>query len=219
MKKNPDFGLAAFALLVTLSVLAPLSHRANASEESTKPSKKGDQGPFKLDSGKPIFITSDRMEADRKKSIITYSGRVVAVQGDMTMNSANLSASYSEDMKKVKEIIAEGNVRIVQGDREATGAKSVFNGDAQTITLTGSPAVVKQGNNEVSGSRIVFYIEEDRAIAEGGSERVKATIFPEELKKKSEDEKKAGDEKKAADEKKTGDEKKVGDAPAPDKQP
>ena len=181
-------------MLVALSVLVPLSHNVNASEESAKTSKKGDQGPFKLHTDKPIFITSDRMEADRKKSIITYSGRVVAVQGDMTMNSANLSASYSEDMKKVKEIIAEGNVQIVQGDRMATGAKSVFNGDAQTITLTGSPAVVKQGNNEVSGSRIVFYIQEDRAIAEGGSERVKATIFPEELKKKTGDEKKAGDE-------------------------
>jgi lipopolysaccharide export system protein LptA len=206
MRKNPDFHRAAFALLVALSVLVPLSHNANAREESAKTSKKGDQGPFKLDTDKPIFITSDRMEADRKKSIITYSGRVVAVQGDMTMNSANLSASYSEDMKKVKEIIAEGNVQIVQGDRMATGAKSVFNGDAQTITLTGSPAVVKQGNNEVSGSRIVFYIEEDRAVAEGGSERVKATIFPEELKKK------AGDEKKP-------DEKKAGDEPPSGKQP
>src|SRR5262245_66134548 len=210
MKKNPDFGLAAFALLVTLSVLAPLSHRANASEESTKPSKKGDQGPFKLDSGKPIFITSDRMEADRKKSIITYSGRVVAVQGDMTMNSANLSASYSEDMKKVKEIIAEGNVQIVQGDRMATGAKSVFNGDAQTITLTGSPAVVKQGNNEVSGSRIVYYIEEDRAVAEGGSGRVKAAIYREEVKKEADRGKKAGEGKKGGVEPEAGDRRRAG---------
>lgn len=175
------------ALLVALSVLLMLLPNANAREEGVKAGKKGDQGPFKLDTDKPIFITSDRMEVDRKKGILTYSGRVVAVQGEMTMNSANLSASYSEDMKKVKEIIAEGNVQIVQGDRVATGAKSVFNGDAQTITLTGSPAVVKQGNNEVSGSRIVFYIEEDRAIAEGGSERVKATIFPEEFKKKAGD--------------------------------
>ena len=187
MRKNLDFWQAAFALLVTLSVLLLFLPNANAREEGVKASKKGDQGPFKLDTDKPIFITSDRMEADRKKSIVTYSGRVVAVQGDMTMNSANLSASYSEDMKKVKEIIAEGNVEIVQGDRVATGSKSVFNGDAQTITLTGSPAVVKQGNNEVSGSRIVFYIEEDRAIAEGGNERVKATIFPEDLKKKTGD--------------------------------
>jgi lipopolysaccharide export system protein LptA len=187
MRKNLDFWRAALALLIALSVLLLLLPNANAREEGVKAGKKGDQGPFKLDTDKPIFITSDRMEADRKKGIVTYSGRVVAVQGEMTMNSANLSASYSEDMKKVKEIIAEGNVQIVQGDRVATGAKSVFNGDAQTITLTGSPAVVKQGNNEVSGSRIVFYIEEDRAIAEGGSERVKATIFPEELKKKAGD--------------------------------
>jgi lipopolysaccharide export system protein LptA len=192
MRKNLNTWRAAFALLVNLSILLMPFPTISAREEGVKASKKGDQGPFKFEKDTPIFITSDRMEVDRKKSMVTYSGRVVAVQGEMTMHSANLSASYSEDMKKVKEIIAEGNVQIVQGDRVATGSKSIFNGDAQTITLTGSPAVVKQGNNEISGSRIVFFIEEDRAIAEGGSERVKATIFPEELKKKTGDETPSG---------------------------
>ncbi len=192
MRKNLNTWRAAFALLVNLSILLIPFPTISAREEGVKASKKGDQGPFKFDKDTPIFITSDRMEVDRKKSMVTYSGRVVAVQGEMTMHSGNLSASYSEDMKKVKEIIAEGNVQIVQGDRVATGSKSIFNGDAQTITLTGSPAVVKQGNNEISGSRIVFFIEEDRAIAEGGSERVKATIFPEELKKKAGDETPSG---------------------------
>jgi lipopolysaccharide export system protein LptA len=173
------FGLGA--------VTAPLA-RLDAREQSAKANRKGDGGGFKFDKQAPIFITSDRMEVDRKKSLVTYSGRVVATQGDMTMNSASLSASYSEDMKKVKEIIAQGDVHITQGDRIATGVKSVFDGEAQTITLTGHPAVVKQGNNEVSGPRIIFFIEEDRAIAEGGTERVKATIFPDELRKTSGDE-------------------------------
>jgi lipopolysaccharide export system protein LptA len=92
----------------------------------------------------------------------------------------------------MKEIIAEGNVHIVQADRVATGAKSVFNSNAQTITLTGSPAMVKQGNNEVTGPRIIFFIEEDRATVDGGNERVKATIFPEELKKKEKEQTSAG---------------------------
>ena len=120
------------------------------------------------------------MEADRKKNTITYKGQVVAVQADMTMRSETLTAYYDPAMKQLKEAIAEGKVQVVQGDKSARGAKAIFNGKTKTVTLTGSP-VVRQGNSEVSGSRITFFIDEDRAVVEGGSERVKAIIFPEEL--------------------------------------
>ena len=43
--------------------------------------------------------------------------------------------------------------------------------------------MVRQGSSQISGSRIIFYIREDRAVAEGGSQRVTATIYPEELQK------------------------------------
>lgn len=120
------------------------------------------------------------MEADRKKNTITYKGQVVAVQADMTMRSETLTAYYDPAMKQLKEAVAEGKVQVVQGDKNARGAKAIFNGKTKTVTLTGSP-VVRQGNSEVSGSRITFFIEEDRAVVEGGNERVKAIIFPEEF--------------------------------------
>ncbi|MBI3062435.1 MAG: hypothetical protein HYY83_10730, partial [Deltaproteobacteria bacterium] len=107
-------------------------------------------------------------------------GQVVAVQADMTMRSETLTAYYDPEMKQLREAVAEGKVQVVQGDKNARGAKAIFNGKTKTVTLTGSP-VVRQGNSEVSGSRITFFMEEDRAVVEGGSERVKAIIFPEEL--------------------------------------
>jgi lipopolysaccharide export system protein LptA len=186
------FELAVLLLFAPHLYAAEEGVRANQ-EPAAKTRKKQQAGGFKFDKEAPIVITSDRMEMDRKKGMVTYTGRVVAVQGEMTMHSKSLTASYSEDLQKMKEIVAEGNVHITQGDRVATGSKSVFNDQAQTITLTGSPAVVKQGNNEVIGPRIIFFIEEDRAIAEGGGgDRIKATIFPEELKKKEKNEASAG---------------------------
>jgi lipopolysaccharide export system protein LptA len=85
----------------------------------------------------------------------------------------------------MKEAITEGkSVQIIQGDKIATGTKAVFDSAAQTVTMTGNP-VVRQGNSEVSGERIIFYMKEDRAIAEGGAnQRVKATIFTDEMGKK-----------------------------------
>ena len=70
----------------------------------------------------------------------------------------------------------------IQGARIATGAKAKFNGLKNTITLTGNPTI-NQGKSRVSGSRIILFINEDRGVVEGGSQRVKVVIFPEELKK------------------------------------
>jgi lipopolysaccharide export system protein LptA len=97
------------------------------------------------------------------------------------MRSETLTAYYDPEMKQVKQIVAEGKVNAVQGNRVATGEKAVFDDKAKTVTLTGSP-VMRQGNSQVTGSKVIYFTEQDRAIAEGdGKVRVQATIFPEEL--------------------------------------
>lgn len=159
-----------------------------AAGEATLKEKSKSTNPFQTNNTDPIFITSDRMEMDRKKGTIIYSGRVVAKQGEATIKGDKLTASYSEDLKQITEIVAEGNVHITQADRVATGNKAVFDGKKQTITLSGNP-VVRQGNSELSGSRILFLIEQDRFVAEG---KVKATIFPGELKKGDQQESNSG---------------------------
>jgi lipopolysaccharide export system protein LptA len=85
-------------------------------------------------------------------------------------------------MVHLKKVIAEGKVRVTQGGRVATGVKAVFNSQDNTISLVGNP-LVRQGKNQVSGSRIILFINEDRVVVEGGARRVKAVIFPEDLGK------------------------------------
>jgi lipopolysaccharide export system protein LptA len=98
------------------------------------------------------------------------------------MRSETLTAYYDPEMKKMKQIIAEGKVNATQGNRVATGQKAVFDDQAKTVTLTGSP-MMRQGNSQVSGVKIVYFIEQDKSIVEGDDKiPVRATIFPEELK-------------------------------------
>jgi len=171
-------------LSCVLGALRPFAWGASPAPEGRKEAKKRSEGTaFQPGKKDPIFISSDWMEADRKKNTLTYKGRVVAVQADMTMRSETLTAYYDVELKQLKQAVAEGKVHVTQGDRVATGARAVFDGKSQTITLTGNP-VVRQGNNEVSGNRIIFFIDEDRAVAEGGSQRVQVRIFPDEIEKR-----------------------------------
>jgi len=160
-----------------------------------KDEKKNGTAAFEFNQKDPIYITADWMEFDQNKSTLTYKGRVVTVQGDMTIRSDTLTADYNPDMKQIKQIIAEGKVNATQGDRVATGDKAVFDDKAKTVTLTGNP-IMRQGNSQISGSRVIYFIEQDRAVAEGdGKVRVQATIFPEELQKQDGGEKASSSKK------------------------
>jgi lipopolysaccharide export system protein LptA len=152
-----------------------------AKEEAKK--KSSSSAGFEFNKKDPIYITSDWMEVDQKNNTITYKGRVVTVQADMTMRSETLTAYYDPEMKQMKQIVAEGKVNATQGNRVATGEKAVFDDKAKTVTLTGNP-VMRQGNSQVSGIRVIYFTEQDRATAEGDDKiRVRATIFPEDLEK------------------------------------
>jgi lipopolysaccharide export system protein LptA len=78
---------------------------------------------------------------------------------------------------RIKEIVAEGNVRIRQGQRLAQGRRAVFNREAQTIVLS-DHAVLNEGLNKVAGERVVVYLKEERSVVEGGGSRVTAVLYP-----------------------------------------
>jgi len=175
--------------VMAASAAAPTKDDAKKKDDSKKTedakkkddSKKSTTG-FEFNKKDPIFITADWMEVDQKQNTITYKGRVVTVQAEMTMRSETLTAYYDPEMKQMKQIIAEGKVNATQGNRVATGEKAVFDDKAKTVTLTGSP-VMRQGNSQVSGIKVIYFVEQDKSIVEGdGKIRVQATIFPEELK-------------------------------------
>ena len=170
-----------FLFLLSASTVIAIGHAATSEKDESK--KKGAAG-FEFNKKDPIYITSDWMEFDQTKNTITYKGNVVTNQGDMTIRSETLTADYSPDMKQIKQIVAEGKVNATQGNRVATGEKAVFDDQAKTVTLTGNP-IMRQGNSQISGSKVIYFVEQDKAVAEGdGKVRVRATIFPEELQAK-----------------------------------
>jgi lipopolysaccharide export system protein LptA len=170
------------ALILLISPLASVVLAADADSRAKGETKKAaGTSAFEFNKKDPIYITADWMEVDQNKNTITYKGRVVTSQNDMTMRSETLVAYYDPEMKQMKQIIAEGKVNAIQGNRVATGEKAVFDDKTKTVTLTGNP-VLRQGNSQVSGTRVIYYMDQDRAVAESdGKVRVKATIFPEDL--------------------------------------
>ena len=136
-------------------------------------------GEFKGERG-PVRITSQQLEADYQAQIITFINDVVARQKEFTLYADRLLLFIGGEMEEIEKIVAQGNVRMVQENREATCREATYYHRDGTLVLRGEP-VVREGDNWVSGKRIIYYIDEKKSVAEGeGEERVKVTIIPRE---------------------------------------
>ena len=129
-------------------------------------------------SGEPLKIKSDNLTADNEKKTATFEGKVVARQGELTLYTDRLVVSYSEAGSDLSHVEAFGNVRIVQGNRQATGAHAVYDPKQARIVLDGNPKVVV-GEDVITGKVITYFVNEQKSLVTGGpKERVEAVIHP-----------------------------------------
>lgn len=128
----------------------------------------------------PIELKANELQSDSNSRTATFTGKVSARQGDVTIYSDKLVIHYAERTKDVDRVEATGNVIIVQGDRRGQAAHAVYDNSRGTIVLDGNPKVF-QGESTITGRVITYYLDEQKSTVSGGAkptERVEAVIYP-----------------------------------------
>jgi lipopolysaccharide export system protein LptA len=170
-------------MLLVLLWTGVMSRSAWGEDRPTKDSRVEPEGIFgslSFTSGRePITVTSDGLEFDYKRRVLTYRGRVKATQGDMKLEADSLTIYLAEGAgSELREVVARGNVRLTKGERWATGGEAVFDQTRRTAVLSKN-AVLHDGPSQVVGERVVVYLDEERSVVEGGSGgRVTAVLVP-----------------------------------------
>lgn len=140
------------------------------------------------DRNQPIDIRSQRLEFLYAEKRVQYQDGVVATQGEVTLTCNLLTVSYEEpaesdgtppaasttSQQRLTEIVAEGDVRLESESGYATGRQLVFDQIKRTVTLSGD-AVLHEGANQVSGDRVIVYLDERRSVVEG---RARMRLIP-----------------------------------------
>jgi lipopolysaccharide export system protein LptA len=166
-------------------------------------------GQLSLGSGKePILISADQLDFDWQNNKVVYRGKVHATQGDLVIDSDTLTINFlrpegkglgaevggraapkrtpgdaeaagaSRRSPTLRDVVAEGHVVITQKGRRATGGIAIFSQQLRQLVLGGDP-VLRDGPNEVTGDRIVVYVDEGRSVVESsGTKRVSAVLHP-----------------------------------------
>ncbi len=122
----------------------------------------------------PIYIKSESMSLDYQNHSVLWTGNVHANQADAQLTSDQLRVNYfDKDFKQMKDMVADGNVRLSQGTRWATGKHGVMDQTKRTVTLTGSP-VAHDGNDQITGCKITVFLDTSRSVVDCAH----AVLFP-----------------------------------------
>ncbi len=130
--------------------------------------------------GKPITITADHLEVNRKLHRALYTGNVMADDKSkcMVILSDRMEFLFDDNMEQILKGVANGNVRITTGDRRITSEQLELFPAEDRAVLTGDPRVW-QDNDLVTGTKITLFLKEDRAVVESGpAKRVTAVLYP-----------------------------------------
>jgi lipopolysaccharide export system protein LptA len=117
-------------------------------------------------SDEPIFITSDNLSVDNETRKFTYTGNVVAKQGDMTLTSKLLEGWYNEK-NELKDLVATQNVVIVKGEGiRATSQRATYDARQEVFVLTEHPQLTEK-ESVLEAEVVKVFTQENRTVAEG----------------------------------------------------
>ncbi len=148
--------------------------------------------PAPLES-RPLAITSRSMTVKNLDQRVIFDKNVTVIKGDMDLHAdrvevvlAKPSGSAASDSAgdgmgpdilaegNIELIVADGNVKVVQGTKTVTADHAVYHRADETVVLTGHPETWEEGVR-IAGSKITILLKEQRSIVEES----RVVIYPE----------------------------------------
>ena len=123
-------------------------------------------------SAAPIDFGADHIELQDKANRAILSGNVSVRQGEMTLNSARMTVSYTGQVEngspQVSRLDASGGVTVTRPEQNARSQYAVYDVVRRVVTMLGA-VTLNQGGNSVSGGRLTINLDTGRAVIDGSS--------------------------------------------------
>ena len=179
MTQKPGFIVALVIGLLSSSLVA----HAQTTSQGPPNALQG----FSQNRDQPVHIEAATLEVRDKQKEATFSGDVRVKQGDTGLRCKSLVVFYEQSgeptgasktlqaaspgpsgEQRIKRLEARGGVVVTQKDQTATGELGIFDMKANTVTLTGNPVIMTQGQNVLRGGKLVVDLTSGVSRVEAG---------------------------------------------------
>ncbi|MBE0586076.1 MAG: lipopolysaccharide transport periplasmic protein LptA [Desulfofustis sp.] len=127
----------------------------------------------------PIYVEADQMSSTAESNTVLFTGNVDAKQGDLRIRSDKMTVYYDDPetpeeknvpdtTQRIEKLVCVGNVEITREDWLGTSENMTYLADSRQVILTGN-AKAWQGQNMVTGQKIIYYMDEGRSEVVGGT--------------------------------------------------
>lgn len=128
---------------------------------------------------KPIYVEADHMSSTEVSNTVLFTGNVDAKQGDLRIRSDKMTVYYDDPdtpeakkagntTQRIEKLICIGNVEITRENWLGTSEQMTYLSGSRQVILTGN-AKAWQGQNMVTGEKIIYYMDEGRSEVVGGT--------------------------------------------------
>ncbi len=157
--------------LVEAVAPAATSPPVEAKPPAAQPAPATGTGLLNIESGQPLSITADELEAielpDGRRQLL-FNRSVNVEQGGLLVRSNRLEAHYAAKATQPDRLVASGDVRVRQKTRELSCAKATYFPAEERLECVGN-AQLLDGSNRVNGERIEILFAQDRIRVKGGA--------------------------------------------------
>jgi lipopolysaccharide export system protein LptA len=128
----------------------------------------------------PVNVTSDKLSYVDSERKAVFSGAVLVRAQDSTIASDTVqvillpkkSQAENQGASQLERIEAQGDIKIDQGARKASGSKLVYTAAEEKMVLTGTlqkpPSIFDAERGQISGDSLTFFTHDGRVLVGGG---------------------------------------------------
>src|SRR5689334_2015275 len=128
----------------------------------------------------PVNVTSDKLSYVDSERRAVFSGNVIVRTQDTTMTSDAIQVillpkkgqADGQSASQLERIEAQGDIKIEQSARKATGSKLVYTAADEKMVLTGTPehppSIFDAERGQISGNSLTFFTHDGRVLVGGG---------------------------------------------------
>jgi len=108
---------------------------------------------FKQDPNLPVEITANELTVDQTASTATFTGSVLAVQGDLRLTADEALVEYSQETNAMTRLTATGSVVVTTPTEAAEAERAVYDIAGGKLVMEGG-VLLTQGFGAVSGEKL-----------------------------------------------------------------